>query len=247
MKNKPSQPKHELRISALPQRFEVRKNEDGSRNIKGYAAVFDSLSEDLGGFRERISKGAFGQSLKDHSDVLLLYGHDTNNLLARVASGSLTLSEDSHGLRFSASIPPTSLGNDVTTLMDLGTLASMSFGFVTIDDDWEQVGDEVIRTLNQVLLFEISIVGQPAYTQASVSLRSLPASLRGKVKAKRSDEDNPDLDQDVTECDCTCDECEDDGNCEECSNSLCESDSCIGCATQEREMHMALIMRRLRA
>jgi uncharacterized protein len=240
---KPAQPKHELRVASQPQRFEVRKNADGSRSIAGYAAVFNGLSQDLGGFKEKISPGAFKESLSDNPDVLIYFGHDHNQILGRVSSGTLTIAEDAKGLKFRCVLPNTSTANDLIELMERGDISSMSFGFYVPDggDDWSEVNGQIVRTLNNVVLLEVSVVGQPAYTQASVSLRSLPASLRGKVKGKR-DVDNPDS----TECDCTCEQCEDD-RCEECSNSLCESDSCIGCATQVLEAHRSLLMRRLRS
>src|ERR1035441_9703279 len=83
----------EVRIHLASQRFEIRKNSDGSRSISGYAATFGDLSEDMG-FREVVKPGAFKQSLKDNPDVLCLYGHDDNQILGRVASGTLEIAED---------------------------------------------------------------------------------------------------------------------------------------------------------
>ena len=38
---------------------EIRRVDAGSRLVEGYAVVFDSWSQDLGGFREKISRTAF--------------------------------------------------------------------------------------------------------------------------------------------------------------------------------------------
>ena len=66
----------------------------------GHAAVFDSPSENLGGFRETIKRGAFKDVLGQ--DVRLLVNHDPNMPLAR--GDALTLTEDPTGLQVRALI-----------------------------------------------------------------------------------------------------------------------------------------------
>ena len=266
MSKRPKITKREVRVHAAPQRFEIRKNADGSRSISGYAATFGDLSQDLGNFQEVVRAGAFKKSLRDNPDVLCLYGHDDNQILGRVASRTLTIAEDSKGLKFTCKLPDTSTARDLIALMERGDISQMSFGFSVPQggDDWKQIGDQLIRTLNQVRLYEISVVVMPAYTSTSVNLRSCPIQLRSKIKLKRRDDDDgcdpesPDYDPDSddcededrddqqTDCDCDCEQCEGD-NCADCSNMDCESDACMGCGIQNRSAHMALLIRRLRS
>lgn len=169
--------------------FEVRKTAD-STSIKGYAARFDSLSSDLGGFRERINKGAFSNTLRDNPDVFLLFGHEMNSVLARTTAGTLSLREDNSGLAFDATLPNTTLGNDVAENLRNGNLTEMSFGFNVDDDEWDQTDDGVIRSLNAVNLGEISIVPRGAYgNNATVSLRSAPGNIRALLTGDIEQED----------------------------------------------------------
>ena len=115
--------KRELRVSIPAQRLEIRKNSDGSRSLEGYAVVWNSLSEDLGGFKERVTRGAFTQSLKDNPDVLCLYGHDSNQILGRVSSGTLTVKQDDTGLKFRCTLPDTSTARDLISLMERGDIS----------------------------------------------------------------------------------------------------------------------------
>lgn len=149
------------------------------RTLAGYAAVYgqDSRTISEGGrtFVERIAPGAFNETLSAKNDVKLYYNHDTSMPLARTRSGTLTLKSDRNGLAFSASLPETTLGNDVRALMQRGDLSGeMSFGFVVSEDSWNKNRTE--RLVKRAQLLEVSIVQDAAYPQTSSSLRSVSAA-----------------------------------------------------------------------
>jgi HK97 family phage prohead protease len=134
--------------------LEIR-SEDGM-TLEGYAAVFNSRSENLGGFTEQIAQGAFTATLKARNDIKLLWNHDTANVLGSTRAGTLMLTEDSRGLRVKAELPDTNLGRDIAYLVRRGDIDSFSFGFSVNEDSWNSNGTE--RTLESVRLFEVSLV-----------------------------------------------------------------------------------------
>jgi HK97 family phage prohead protease len=147
--------------------------------IEGYAAVYNKLSEDLGGFREKIKPGAFRKSLK-RSDTVMLFNHDPNYPLGRVSAGTLELKEDSRGLLVRAK-PPRSAGRIIESIQR-GDVTKMSFGFTTERDSWVHKKDESIRTLEEVgELPDVGPVVFPAYPDTQVAIRSLE---RSKATAK---------------------------------------------------------------
>lgn len=151
---------------------ELRAVEGGDgMTFRGYAAVFNSASEPLP-FTEVIAPGAFIRSLKARNDIKLLWNHDTGQVLGSTRAGTLTLTEDNHGLLATAVLPDTQLGRDAATLIKRGDVANMSFGFTVPKggDSWSADGQQ--RTLNSVKLHEVSIVSYPAYQSTSVSVRS---------------------------------------------------------------------------
>lgn len=154
--------------------FSIRsKKTDEGPVINGYPAKFNKLSEDLGPFRERIDPGAFTDTIKN-ADVRALFNHDSHYVLGRTRSGTLELSEDEIGLAMVLRPPDTGVVRDmVITPIDRGDITQMSFGFVPIDSRWEEKEGQVIRILQKVDLFDVSIVTFPAYPDTEVALRSL--------------------------------------------------------------------------
>lgn len=146
-------------------------DDKGLRHITGYAAVFNTLSEDLGWFREKIDPGAFSETIKT-DDIRALWNHDSNYPLGRNKSGTLTLSEDDHGLKIDVTPPDTQWARDLMTSIERGDVDQMSFGFETLSDKWETVDKEEIRTLIKVRLYDVSPVTFPAYPDTTVALRS---------------------------------------------------------------------------
>jgi uncharacterized protein len=152
--------------------FEVRAEGDGM-TFTGYASVFNSPSEDLGGFIEYVAPGAFKRSLQSRNEVKLLWNHDSGEPLASLRGGTMQLVEDSVGLRVTAKLPNTTRGRDIAELLRTKVIDSMSFGFNVIKDSWSRDGQT--RTLESVRLFETSIVSFPAYSATTATVRSAPS------------------------------------------------------------------------
>ena len=167
--------------------------------LRGHAAVFGSLSDDLGGFRELLAPGAFRAVLRTDPDVRLLLNHDPNYVLGRTAARTLELREDATGLHVFARVDRNiSWVEDLRTSMQRGDIDQMSFAF-TINpdgDSWSVTDDgQAIRTIqpdgvNE--LFDVSVVTYPAYEHTNVDMRSvldaavaagkLPESLAGGLR-----------------------------------------------------------------
>lgn len=169
-------------------RVEARSGSD-SRTIGGYAALFNSPSQNLGGFREFIAPGAFNRAASRNwpgagSGVVARYNHDDNFLLGNSESGSLRLALDDTGLRYDVDL--TQSRQDVFELIQRGDVRQSSFAFQVEDDDWQ--ADDAgfpVRTLQQVGLIDVAPVNTPAYLDTSVGLRSLARKFDADVEEVR--------------------------------------------------------------
>ena len=105
-----------------------------------YAAVFNQRTDIGGYFYEVIVSGAFTQAI-GRDDVSFLIEHG-GLPLARTRSGTLTLTEDSHGLKIDTTLDPAD--PDVARIvpkMKRGDLDKMSFGFYATRQEWDETGD----------------------------------------------------------------------------------------------------------
>lgn len=183
---------------------------DGSKTVSGYAARYGVLSNPIavkGGvtFRERIAAGAFDRILRTKPDVVATLNHSLDTVLGRTTSGTLRLSSDDHGLRFSCSMPNTTAGRDVYESVKRGDINGCSFAFTSGPgmDEWdeEEEGDReflngargkffpekyTVRTLKDFnQLIDISLVTQPAYPGTEVDARGtvLAAEVRSRFES----------------------------------------------------------------
>lgn len=142
--------------------------------IDGYASVFDSWSEELGGnqpFRERVVKGAFEETIQN-DDIRALFNHDPNYVLGRNKAGTLILEEDDKGLHVRITPPDTQWAKDLLVSIKRGDITQMSFGFTVILDRWNYEDNTDVRELLKVKLYDVSPVTFPAYTQTECGIRS---------------------------------------------------------------------------
>jgi len=174
--------KNKNKIEGLERRnflnSEIRVENAESREVVGYASVFTdtdgnpALSENLGGFREKIDPEAFNEVLDN--DVRALFNHDPNLILGRTTAGTLSLSVDERGLKYSFTAPDTTTGRDLMVSLERGDVSQSSFGFIVEEDSWDEDEEgRTIRTIKKVgRLLDVSPVTYPAYPDAEAGKRS---------------------------------------------------------------------------
>jgi hypothetical protein len=170
-----------LEVRVFPASFaELRADEDqGKMFISGYAAPYESLSEDLGGFREKIKRGAFARAIDTGMDIVCAPDHEYKaaTILGRTTSGTLKLSHNDVGLRFRCQLPDTQAGRDIFQTTRRGDCRGMSFAFNVAPEkeSWDQEGGLVVRTIDDLDVYDIAPVVHPAYhcTSVNVSRRAL--------------------------------------------------------------------------
>ena len=163
--------------------FRMESAEQNGNTIRGYAAVYNSDSEWMGGFYEQIATGAFDGVMDN--DVRAYFNHDENLLLGRVSSGTLRISTDKRGLFYEVDLPNTTYANDLAELMKRGDVNQSSFAFLIEKDRWEQRDGTTYRIIEKVSrLLDVSPVSQPAYPDSTSELkRDLETETKEEAKA----------------------------------------------------------------
>jgi HK97 family phage prohead protease len=176
--------------------IEIRANEDGSWTLRGIAAVFGDLSENLGGFRERIMRGSFRKVLAGNPDVRALFNHDPNYPLARTTvargAGALKLKEKPEGLAYDATPTDTSYARDLRVNLDAGVVTQSSFAFRVAPggDEWTEDPETggLIRTIHEFdRLADVSPVTYPAYPSTSAQSRAAADVEEDEARATETD------------------------------------------------------------
>lgn len=156
------------------------------RTIDGYAIVFNQRSEvmldwtdeGIRRFVEVVDPSAVDEALLLSSDIRALIEHNRERLLARYNKGvgTLSLTIDEHGLRYSFEAANTADGDYAVEMVGRGDISGSSFAFRAKDSDteWAKEGNLWVRTIKRFsLLRDVTITTDPAYTQTEVSVRSL--------------------------------------------------------------------------
>ncbi|MFG2837035.1 HK97 family phage prohead protease [Streptomyces zaomyceticus] len=154
----------------------------GRLEFHGRSIVYNSLSEDMGGWRERIMPGAATRTLGLDPDVRFLINHDPNLLLGRTASGTADLSEvPDEGVDVDARMADVSYARDLAVSLERGDINQMSFGFWVTADGWAGNTHEVFGI--DLDGGDVSVVTYPAFAATSAELRSAAARHTGQESA----------------------------------------------------------------
>ncbi|WP_121665247.1 HK97 family phage prohead protease [Mesonia aquimarina] len=185
----------ERRYFVTPVTVEKRAEEgeeEKPAEIEGYAAVFNKRA-DLFWFEEEILPGAFDDVLND--DVRCLFNHNPNKILARSkdGKGTLTLSVDEKGLKYSYITPDISYARDLQTSIELGDVSQSSFAFQASEVIWHDATDENDKELRQIKkiskIYDVSPVTFPAYEDAEVGKRSFEQHKEQRKNDNKSSEE----------------------------------------------------------
>ena len=169
-------------------RCELR-SENGGRHISGKAISFDTQSNDIG-FIEILHRGCISQELIDSSNIVFLYNHDYNQVIARANKGKGTLNIDlrDDGVYFDLEVPNTTMGNDLLENIRLGNITQCSFGFSYSNEEGaykdEKIDDVWYRNVYKIgKLYDLSAVTYPAYDDTYVNARMQERSkMEDKLK-----------------------------------------------------------------
>lgn len=167
---------------------ELRAATDGkTATLTGYAAVFGSYSQNLGGFVEVLDRAAFDGVLE--ADVLGLVNHDPNQLLGTTESNTLSVTTDEVGLRYEMTLDmtdPTAVAAAAKIRSGKMPGSSFSFSIAPDGDSWSQTEQGFpLRTITRLdNLYDVGPVAMPAYLGTkgegvAAAVRSL-ASLTGE-------------------------------------------------------------------
>lgn len=149
-----------------------------SRKLEGYAILFDTVSDGISQFTEEIRSSAVTQEVIEKSDIKCYLNHDEKRgILARskYGKGSLGLTIDEKGLKFSFDVPNSPLGDEVFEGVKRGDYDSCSFAFRCAQggDKWEKRSGKLHRIITKFdALSDVSIVADAAYSDTTVAVRS---------------------------------------------------------------------------
>jgi HK97 family phage prohead protease len=164
--------------------METRKEETGEMVVEGYATTFNMpyrlFVDDKVTVNEQVDRDAFKET--DMSDVIMQYDHE-GRVFARIANGTLQLTEDDHGLKITANLGGTEIGRQLFEEIDGGYTNKMSFGFTVTGEKKERSKDAdghvtILRTITKIgKLYDVSAVSLPANDATEISSRTISDGL----------------------------------------------------------------------
>ena len=161
----------------------VRRDEAaGTVTLVGYAAKYDTWSEDLGGFVERLRPGLFSKALAAGADVRFLVNHNRDLLLGRTRSKTLVLTEDDIGLHYECQVSNSSLNDHYVQAVERGDMSGMSFRFYCKKEVWDFSTEPARRDVIEADIDDVCLATYPAYEDSTAAVRSLQSHRRSQPR-----------------------------------------------------------------
>lgn len=189
-----------LLTADTPEAIAVERRDGEPAVLAGISPPWESLSVDLGGFREKFSASAFDDLIARHPndprpkiDVPFLFNHDANEITGRTSNGRLTITKEARGLGYRHTPLMTTRGRDLVMMVEDRTITGASFAFTVAEGGEQWTEDErgnVTRTVTKASgLYDISAVTSPAYPSSSIAPRSLDAWRAARRMAEAGGQD----------------------------------------------------------
>jgi len=173
--------------------------------VEGYPIVYNSRTSigGEGGFDEIVERGAATNFLnREGTDEVLLLNHNNDKLCARRSNGSLTVTEDEHGIKMLADTSGSVSGREAYEMVQNKLITGMSFAFSVKRDTWTNEKSRDLRTIHELgRIYDYSIVNNPAYLETEIQARSAEDTKKSHDTAVAEDERllKPDFDESVLE------------------------------------------------
>lgn len=182
----------EKEIRTIPIDLELRRDGQNNPVLFGRAAVYNSMSNDLGGFKEIIEPGFFSGVLD--GDIIATIEHNCEKIVGRTSAGTLKITDSDEALLTENNIPPTSVGKDLAINIERGEIKQMSFAFTVKPggDEWKTSNGVTTRTLRAngcSGLYDVTYTSRPAYSDTSIAMRSLEKHIE-ETKEPETDPDD---------------------------------------------------------
>ena len=174
------------REAVVSDRGRTRKERFRSGAFGWQMREFAKLQEELAGMIQKSFDEARRRVIENElarRNVDLLRGHNFDRPIASMLSGSLKVTDSRDALRFEADLPedPPSWVSDTVKALEAGLIRGVSPGFrvppASAVANAEELVDEPgnpgvqIRQINHAVLYELSLVTRPAYTESAIDLR----------------------------------------------------------------------------
>lgn len=178
--------------------LEVRQSEeDAIPQITGYGIVYGQEVRIWDDLYEIIHPGAAARVLATNPDIRSAFNHSRDKILGRTKSGTLVLTEDTHGVAYTVTPPDAQWARDLMASISRGDIDGSSFTFGVNPQDEKITKREDGTYLREI--FKFSVIGEmgpvsyPAYEGTSANVRSLQEEYDSFAEYLRAQEDSDEI------------------------------------------------------